>query len=194
VATPGRGKNGKHTRTLETAERDGEAARLRSLGHGYAEIAVALGYADASGAYRAVMRKLAEVGSEHREAARRLELDRIDRLLLRVQEILDRPGPAVDRMGKPLVDEETGEQLPNREIQLSAIDRASRLLERRAKVMGTDAPRRTVTTITEIPLADLQAAAEVLRQQLGIPAGDVAEASRPMLSATAEAVGQTEAV
>src|SRR5207302_1894358 len=63
--------------------------------------------------------------------------------------------------------------------------RAARLLERRAKVLGTDAPRRTVATVLDIPVADLAAAAEVLRQELGLPAGDGAEVSPKMLSGSA---------
>ena len=174
VAITGRSKKGKFVRVLDTAERDAEAARLRGRGHGYAEIAVIMGYADASGAWRAVARALTAAAGEGTAMAKRLELDRIDRLLVKVQEIMDRPGPAVDRMGKPLVDEETGERLPNRDIQLAAIDRATRLLERRAKLLGTDAPKRSIhmtlsAFLDSLPPGQAQAELAAMRAELGLP-------------------------
>ena len=158
---------------LDTAERDGQAARLRGQGLGYAEIAAAMGYADASGAFRAVARALAAAAGEGADMARRLELERIDGYLRRVNEILDKPGPAVDRMGHPLLDAETGEPLPNRDVQLAAIDRATRLLERRARIMGTDAPKRSVhlslqAFVESLPPGQLEAELAKMRAALGI--------------------------
>jgi hypothetical protein len=145
VTTPVRGQNGRFLRTVDSVERDSEAARLRSEGHGYAEIAAQLGYHDASGAHRAVTRAFQLAGQEYGQAARELELDRIDRLLARCFRVADDPGPLVDRLGRPVEDPETGEPRPDQMVVLQAIDRATKLLQRRAAVTGTDAPRRSIS-------------------------------------------------
>lgn len=53
-----RAGNGRFTRAITTAERDGEAARLKAEGWTYKEIAEQLGYASKGSACRAVQRAL----------------------------------------------------------------------------------------------------------------------------------------
>lgn len=82
---PGRGRDGKFTKTLEGAERDAEAARLRGAGHSFTAIAQRLGYADSSGACKAYRRALAAAPAEAVAELRALESARLDQLLVKLQ-------------------------------------------------------------------------------------------------------------
>jgi hypothetical protein len=64
--------------------RRAKALRLRADGATYAEIAAAVGYAGPSGAYKAVMRAIPELDQEAALELRRLQLARLDDLLLQV--------------------------------------------------------------------------------------------------------------
>jgi hypothetical protein len=70
----------------EVAERlrRAKALRLRADGATYAEIAAAVGYAGPSGAYKAVMRAIPELDQQAALDLRRLQLARLDDLLLQV--------------------------------------------------------------------------------------------------------------
>lgn len=107
--------------TPDTAERDAAAARLRSQGLTYQEIAERLGFADPSGARRAVERGLDAIRAEGAEALRELELHRLDLLHQRAWSELTRD----DEDSQPL----------------QAIDRLLRIQERRARLLGLDAIR-----------------------------------------------------
>lgn len=98
-------------------ERERDALELRKGGATYAEIADRLGITE-SGAYRAVRRalsKLAELSLEEATELRTLELERLDRLLLAVW-----PTAIQGHLG--------------------AIDRAERLIGRRARILGIEGP------------------------------------------------------
>lgn len=81
-----RGRKGQFVRTVESAERDAQAARLRSQGHGLREIAEQLGYADTSGASRAITRALQAIPAAAVAELRTLESERLDQLLLKLQD------------------------------------------------------------------------------------------------------------
>ena len=68
-------------RTLDTRERGVEALRLRRDGYSYDEIATALGYANRSGAFKAVESTLTAMETESVDAYRKVESARLDRLL-----------------------------------------------------------------------------------------------------------------
>jgi len=101
---------------LEVIEKERKALELRRAGVGYDEIAQAVGYANGSGAYRAVQRAmkrtLREAGAEE---IRDQELDRLDRM---------------QRSVWP------------RAIQgdLPAVGAVLRIMERRSRMLGLDAP------------------------------------------------------
>lgn len=81
----GRGRNGQFVKTLGGAERDAEAARLRSTGLGLRQIADTLGYESESGASKAISRALAAVPAEAVNELRLLESARLDQLLAALQ-------------------------------------------------------------------------------------------------------------
>jgi hypothetical protein len=138
--SPGRGKDGRYTRTLEGAERDAEAARLRSRGQSLRQISEHLGYSNESGAYKAVQRALAAVPVEAAEELRRLQLEQLNHLGRRAFEVLEREHPLISPSGRIVVHD--GHPLTDCRPVLRAIDALLRIMEREARLMGLDAPTR----------------------------------------------------
>lgn len=108
---------GNHEQRLRAAERQKQAMQLRLAGASYDDIAARLGFAGRGGAWRAVMSALKQTLQEPADELRKMELERLDRLLLGVW------GQAAK-----------GNQ--------GAIDRALKIMERRAKLLGLDAPTK----------------------------------------------------
>lgn len=134
--TPGRGPNGDFTRTVETAEREAEACRLRSRSWSYQQIADELGYANRSAAYKAVKRGLLAVVKEPAEGLVQLQLDRLDAMAREVLAIIDREH-LVSSAGR-LVLGQDGNPVRDDSVRLQAIDRLLKIEERRAKLLGLD--------------------------------------------------------
>lgn len=106
-------------RKLKGLEREQAALELRKAGATYRAIGEALGVTPV-GAYKAVMRAIAKLNArviEEAEAVRRLELERLDDLLLAMW-----PQAKKGNQG--------------------AVDRVLRIMERRAKLLGLDAPMK----------------------------------------------------
>jgi len=175
MAGPTRGGNGRFSRSIETAERDAEAVALRSKGWTVQRIADELGLADKASAYHAVQRAFADVPYEAVDEARRLDLERIDRLVDQAWAVMEREHVAYsngqvvrqrtgdverDADGTERLDDK-GRTIPEYEPVmddgpvLAAIDRIRSLLERRAKIIGYDAPTRSrVEVITRDMIED----------------------------------------
>ena len=104
------------------------AVEMRTRGHTYQQIADACGVS-MSAAYKAVCTYLEQTRAIAREAAeevRRLELDRLDRMLAAF-------GPRAE------------------DGDAAAADRVLRIQERRARLLGLDAPAETRSTIDAHP-------------------------------------------
>lgn len=181
-----RAANGRYTRTVEQAEQDAEAARLRSRGRSYPQIAAELGISKQS-AQRAVARVLAETVAEAAAEVRQLELDRLDFILQQAIGVLEREhlvvshGEVVRVNRKPLIDDAP---------VLQAIDRILAIQTRRAKLLGLDAPKQveviTVDTIdAEIRRLE-QELAEQDRAAVKLGGGDAGETSAVEGAARAE--------
>ena len=108
-------------RRLEATERQRQALELRKSGASFESIARTLGYKGRSSAYRAVMAALRKTLQEPADELRKLELNRIDVALLGIWKLV--------RVG-----------------HLQAIDRFVKLAERRAKLVGLDAPTKWAPT------------------------------------------------
>jgi hypothetical protein len=106
---------------IELELRHTEALKLRSAGATYREIAAALGYADGSAARKAVYSALDDVRAEPAAEVRILEAARLDKMLQ-------------SRWDKALAGDNKA-----MEIVLS-------LMERRAKLLGLDAPAKFAPT------------------------------------------------
>lgn len=167
MANPDHGNDGRFTRTIEGAGRDAEAARLKSRGLSYGQIAKNLGYADPSGAYRAVQRALASVPAESVDELRRIQSEQIDALTAQAIEVLESTHYAHTVHGD-LVLGPDGQPLVDSMPTLHAIDRLIRLAERRSKLMGLDAPsRHEVITLDYLDAQIRDAAEELARAQAG---------------------------
>lgn len=139
---PPRDGDGKWVRSIETAERDAEAARLRARGMSYRQIGAELGMHHSSVA-DAVQRALRDTVAEPAEDVRRLELDRLDHMYQQVLAVLERKHITVSN-GKVIQvpDPETGEIAPLEDDApvLQAVDRLLRISESRRKLLGLDIP------------------------------------------------------
>lgn len=133
TAGPGHSRTGSFVRTIENAEQDTQAARLRATGMSHAQIARVLGYADESGARRAVQRALAAVPVEAVEELRTLEAARLDHLL-------ERLAGGIDAGDVP------------------AIESARKISESRRRLFGLDGPiqiNMTETTQADLAMQDM---------------------------------------
>jgi len=121
-------------RTEEQAILDTEALRLRSRGVTYQKIADSLGVTKAT-AYNRVQRALAAIPAEAVDEYRRLETERLDSLLeMALEKALD----------------------PNNKSSLFAVDRTLAIMDRRAKLLGLDAPVKTETVTMDYMDKEIQ--------------------------------------
>jgi hypothetical protein len=143
---------------IEHAEKDRKALELRARGLTYDRIAEELGYSDRSGGRKAVERALARTMQDAGDAARGVELDRLDRLLERWWPI------AMET------------EMPS--MLTRATDAVLKIMERRAKYLGLDqAPNVDATTRILILARQhgydeeqaLEAARRILRETQGKP-------------------------
>lgn len=95
--------------------REQQVLQLRRFGATFEAIAKQLGYANEGGAYKAYQRACLSIIRDDVEDLRQLEIDRLDFALVKIM-------PKVS------------------EGQLNAIDRMLRIMERRARLLGLDAP------------------------------------------------------
>jgi len=158
-----RGGNGRFTASIKTAARDFEAAEMRVRGRSLQQIADELGYASRGHAHNGIMRAFAALPSDEAEDAKRLDLERIDRLIARAWDVMERAHVAWSngqvvrrRTGEYELDGEGFERLDDKGNRiplyeevlddgplLSAIDRIERLIGRRARIFGYEAPARS---------------------------------------------------
>jgi hypothetical protein len=146
-------------RRITSAHREVLACRLRAQGHGFDHIAERCGYATANAAYIAVTSALKRLPQEPAEELRRQELDRLDRLQRIAWTRLEKltKGDGLIRVG--------GKRSAD---ALDPIPIILRIMERRAKLMGLDAPQQyriledeaeRISKTTGKPVADILALA-----------------------------------
>jgi hypothetical protein len=139
VIQSGRDRQGRWHRTLEGAERDAQAVRMRTAGHSLQQISDYLEYGGTSNVHRAIKRVLAETVQEPAEELRQMELDRLDALAQRVWAVLEAQhvtvsnGRIVYLGSEPLADDAP---------VLNAVDRLVKISESRRKLLGLDAPAK----------------------------------------------------
>jgi hypothetical protein len=117
------GESKASAKRIAAAERAARAIELRKAGVGFAAIARQLGYAGPSGAYGAVMTALRAVTRAPARELVDLELARLDELLL-------------------------GLWPDARRGNVAKIDRVLKIMQRRAALLGLDAPQR-VADVTD---------------------------------------------
>lgn len=178
----GRAPSGRFLRTAESIRRDNEAAALRAKGRTFQRIADELGYASRAKAKEGYDRALAEIPAEGARDAKRIDLERIDRLIAEAWDVLERKhvtvsqGHIVGRFAGFAKHPDTGETFVNSDGEsiplydeleddapvLAAIDRIEKLIGRRARILGYEAPKQVeVRTIDAIDARLLELADQV---------------------------------
>lgn len=103
--------------SIEKNDKHRQALELRKAGASYEVIADKLGYSHPSGAHKAVTSALQKTLREPADDLRNLELDRLDAIMLALWQ-------------------------PARQGNQGAVDRILRIMERRSKLLGLDAPAK----------------------------------------------------
>jgi hypothetical protein len=140
------------SRTVAQIERDSQAVELRRRGLSYRQIAAQLEWKNQASAYEAVKRGLADAITEPAAEVRRLELDRLDEYQRHALRVLATPHWTVSQGVVVKLEDANGAEQPLADDApvLAALDRLIKISERRARLLGLDAPARTrVEVITE---------------------------------------------
>lgn len=136
---------------IEDRRREQQAVALRARGTTYADIALALGWADKSAAAKAVQRALDRANEGEVGILRQLELARLAELEAEAWAVLKRDhiatnfGKVALYNGKPVLDDGP---------KLAAIDRLTRLSVQRSKLLGLEAPQRRIVEVISQDLID----------------------------------------
>lgn len=135
-------------RTIEDAELDRDAAKLRSKRLTYRQIADEMG-SSVTTAHDRVRRALATVPREAAEELMALEMDMLDRLDREALTVLSHDHVKVTDGGK-IVTDDAGQPILDDMPKLRAIDALRRNSESRRRLKGIDAPtRRIIEVVTE---------------------------------------------
>ncbi len=168
---------GKFVRTVESAKRDAEAARLRSRGRTYSQIAEELGFCDKGAAHHAVARVFDGFRVEARDLLIKMELDKLDMMTRSVIEVLETKHYVVSdgrivHLGDK--DDPDRRELLDDAPVLQAVDRLLKIADRRAKLLGLDAPKRIEVGdgTPDLDAAVRELEAELTRRADGQPVPD----------------------
>lgn len=112
-------------RRIEAVEKQKQALELRKAGATYEAIAKKLEYANASGAEHAVKAAMKATVQDAADDVRNLEVERLDAMLLGLWKSANSGN-------------------------LGAVDRVLRIMERRAKLLGLDAPTKSQVSIEKL--------------------------------------------
>jgi hypothetical protein len=124
---------------VDAAERDAQALELRAAGLSFRQIARQLG-CSTTAAHRRVTRGLDRTLREPADHVRTLELQRLDQLQAHAVEVL-RGRHVVIQGGRVVVDRQ-GQPYTDHGPVLAAIAALLRIAERRARLLGLDAPSK----------------------------------------------------
>lgn len=136
----------KDWRAAEIAIRRNEAIKLKRAGKSWQEIADLLGYDSRGTAFNDVKRAKEEARAELKETVegeRETDLERLDAMLAEAWRVMEAGHLAVSGGKVVMVGPEGGESpLADNGPKLEAIRTLLRVLERRARLLGLDAPTR----------------------------------------------------
>lgn len=128
--------HGGATRSIDTAVRDAQCARMRVEGLTYREISDHWGWAGPSAAHQAVKRALKDAVKDSAEALIAFEDERFDTLLSKVMILVNSDDPY---------------------ISLAAMDRALKISSERRKMYGVDAPAKSEVKVTSSLESEIEA-------------------------------------
>jgi hypothetical protein len=144
---------------VDVAQRDAQALELRAAGANFRQIADRLGVS-VSTAWKCVDRGLAATRHEPAGKLRTLERERLDRLTVQAVQVLQARHVVVS--GGKIVTGDDGRPLVDHGPTLAAVNTLARLMERRARMEGLDAPTKVeakvlTVDVMEARLAELEA-------------------------------------
>ncbi|MFG3510239.1 hypothetical protein ACGF5F_32605 [Streptomyces sp. NPDC047821] len=134
-------RNGRFDSNIDHAERAAKAARLAADGKSYTDIAAELGYADKSGAWRAVQRAKASVMETPALELIQVEAAQLDSLYVEALDILGRDHVAVSQ-GRVVKDDD-GNPILDDGPKLAALRELRSIRESYRKLLGLDAATKT---------------------------------------------------
>lgn len=186
-----RNGHGQYVRTTDTAERDADAARLRTRGLTYDEIGLELGITKST-AQKACQRALADIVREPAEDLLKIELQRLDLQLVRLHQletaargVLEARHITVNN-GKVILHPDTDQPMEDDAPVLQAIDRLVKIeaarnqnSERRAKLLGLDAALKVDATVHEVTQQDIELQAMLREAKARVAAQEQALRDRP---------------
>jgi hypothetical protein len=140
---------------VDAADLDGQCLELRRYGNTYRQIAAQLGISPAN-AHKRVTRGLDRTRREPGDALRELELERLDQLQVEATKVL--AGNHVVIQGGKVVRDKQGEPYRDHGPTLAAIRTLLQVQERRARLLGLDAPTRVDARVLTIDELDRQIA------------------------------------
>lgn len=126
------------------AEKEAQAINLRRAGASYEDIARQLGYADPSGAYRAVQRVLRRTIQEPADDLRTLEGQRIERLLMAVWPLA---------LGREV--RQADGSMKREDPSLKAVEQARKLIADRRQLFGLDSPIPVLGSGEDVDLEEI---------------------------------------
>jgi hypothetical protein len=118
--------------SIEAAEKRRDALLARQRGHSWAEVGRIVGYADASSAQRAAMQALRDIPREAADELRKVELETLNELQVALRAKLEEKPSAF------------------------LVDSILRIMERRAKMLGIDAPLAIRTEVVTVDAVDAE--------------------------------------
>jgi hypothetical protein len=157
-------------RDVLLAERQLQVLRMRATGATYDDIAKALGLGNRGVAHRIMQKALKDVIKEPVQEVVQLELARLDRLLAAIW------GPAI---GVVQINGLTTNVPPD----LFALDRVLSIMQRRAKLLGLDAPIKKQISGEFV----MKGAAEQIAEKYGLDADEVLAQAEELLRSVSDA-------
>jgi hypothetical protein len=156
---------------LQRAQADAKVCTLRAQGWEFRDIAEHLGLGSPAAAQQAMRRALVETMRAPADELRGVELTLINQGIRMCWEIINNPQPLLDRAGNAVAvyDGVSGEErgVPDQGVMVQALAQLNKFGESRRKLMGLDAPTRSISATVKPTLADAQ--------QMAIDAGVPAE-------------------
>jgi DNA transposition AAA+ family ATPase len=134
------GGNGRFGPSIDTAIRDGQAARMRTDGKTYTEIAAALGYASRGAAHDAVARAMRAARAKPGEELIETEAARLDALYDEALAVLDRDHITVSN-GRVVVGDD-GQPVLDDGPKLAALRELRAIRESYRKLIGLDSAQK----------------------------------------------------
>ena len=142
------------------------AARLRTRKMRYGDIATELGFANAMAAKQAVSVGLGLMPAENFTEARRQASEELDEMSRGAWQEIEDPGPMTTVSGKVVIDPDTGQPYPDKQVRIQARRLLLDIQKEWRKLHGVDAPKQSVTFTGT--LEDLRA--EVAKKQAELAA------------------------